>query len=38
MQRKKEEYLKEEQEKEYKIKLSEEHWYLDDPALHEEIR
>jgi len=38
MQRKQEEYLKQEQEKEYKIKLNEEHWYIDNPELEEEIR
>lgn len=30
MQRKREEVLKEEQEKEYRIKVTEEHWYLDN--------
>lgn len=38
MQRQKEEYLKEEQEEEYKMKLNEEHWYIDNPQLEDEIR
>lgn len=38
MQRQKEEYLKEEEEEEYKIKLSEEHWYIENPALEDQIK
>ena len=38
MQRQKEEYNKEEEEKQYKIKLTEEHWYIDNPGLDDQIR